>query len=400
MEKERFVSLLEENKLAVYPARTNKVPDDFFRTYSAFLNTDGGTILLGARLDEDDNLTITGVEDTQKLLDEIRFVIFDPFVCNVPYRHYDGYIYADEIDGKPVVVAEVPRVDPQYRPVEIILYKEGNQHVAFVRRQDGNYRCSEVESAKMASLDLGMDETLDMNKFKTEDLNSACIDRYRAKFRKVHESHPWNALNNEAFLLKIDALRYRNSENRITPSMHGMVMFGQSWAIKYLVPECHCLYEEKDKNGNVLDSVDTNSDSWTGNLFDFYEACCGRFDLAMERTELDPTDKETVLSALHELLVNAIVHTSYYDDDPIRITVTPDAITFKTKGILLMGKDEVEAGGVSRPRNTGIYSFFRHIRATHAEGCSIRNIEKAFPGRLNIEETYLPDTVTVTFRLR
>ena len=67
MEKDDLQKL-KENKNLEYKKAKNKVPKSFWETYSAFANTNGGTVIFG--LDEKTN-QIEGVIDPNKIKNDL-----------------------------------------------------------------------------------------------------------------------------------------------------------------------------------------------------------------------------------------------------------------------------------------------------------------------------------------
>ena len=54
-----------------YKLAQKSLPDDFWRTYSAFANTVGGDVILGIKEDEHRNAIITGVSNAEKIKTEL-----------------------------------------------------------------------------------------------------------------------------------------------------------------------------------------------------------------------------------------------------------------------------------------------------------------------------------------
>ena len=70
----KVVEYREDNRLEAKRA-SNGLPSSLRETYSSFANTDGGAILLGADEDKRGNLTVTGVNDADKLLKDFWNII-------------------------------------------------------------------------------------------------------------------------------------------------------------------------------------------------------------------------------------------------------------------------------------------------------------------------------------
>ena len=70
----KVVEYREDNRLEAKRA-SNGLPSSLWETYSSFANTDGGAILLGVDEDKRGNLTVTGVNDADKLLKDFWNII-------------------------------------------------------------------------------------------------------------------------------------------------------------------------------------------------------------------------------------------------------------------------------------------------------------------------------------
>ena len=66
----RMIANPETDKVEFKEAK-NALPRSFWESYSAFANTDGGSILLGVREDENGKYHVQGVRNAEKLMQEI-----------------------------------------------------------------------------------------------------------------------------------------------------------------------------------------------------------------------------------------------------------------------------------------------------------------------------------------
>ena len=66
----RMIANPETDKVEFKEAK-NALPRSFWESYSAFANTDGGSILLGVREDKNGKYHVQGVRNTEKLMQEI-----------------------------------------------------------------------------------------------------------------------------------------------------------------------------------------------------------------------------------------------------------------------------------------------------------------------------------------
>ena len=99
------------------------LPNSIWATYSAFANTNGGTILLGIQENRNENdlhkrFTIIGVNNADKILKDLWNLLNDSDKVNVNLlTENDCQII--NIDGKTIISIQVPRADYLTRPIYI-----------------------------------------------------------------------------------------------------------------------------------------------------------------------------------------------------------------------------------------------------------------------------------------
>ena len=143
-----LTNILGKNEDYLIEAKSAKggFPDNFWETYSAFANTDGGTILLGVEETHDHVLYMQdGLADAQKMkktfwkLVNNRQKISHNIVTN-------SMVYIDQLEGKDILVVEVPRAERTTRPV----YKGQDPRLGTYRRWgEGDHLCSMEEVSAM-----------------------------------------------------------------------------------------------------------------------------------------------------------------------------------------------------------------------------------------------------------
>ena len=112
------------------------LPDSLWESYSAFANTDGGVILLGAK-EVDGKFSITGVQNAAALIKRFWDCVNNREKVSVNIL-FDRHVYSVKCRGRDVVVIEVPRADRQDRPVYI---GKDMFSGSFRRNGEGDYHC-------------------------------------------------------------------------------------------------------------------------------------------------------------------------------------------------------------------------------------------------------------------
>ena len=140
----KIESSRENNRIEAKKA-TGGLPESLWETYSAFANTLGGVILLGVEEYPDRSLHPVDLQDTNWLLEEFYAILTDPEKVSVNLLTEEE-VYTAEVDGKHILVIEVPMARRCDRPVFI-----GSDPYtgSYFRSGDGDYRCPAEDVAAM-----------------------------------------------------------------------------------------------------------------------------------------------------------------------------------------------------------------------------------------------------------
>ena len=120
---------------------TGGLPESLWETLSAFANTAGGVVLLGVAEEPDHTLRLFGLPDAEALEEDFWAALGDPgLIHNLHLTRSNVYIQREE--GKDILVIEVPPAPGERRPVYL-----GNDPFqgTYIRRRDGDYRCTRRE---------------------------------------------------------------------------------------------------------------------------------------------------------------------------------------------------------------------------------------------------------------
>ena len=110
----KIVEYREDNRLEAKRA-SNGLPSSLWETYSSFADTDGGAILLGVDEDKRGNLTVTGVNDADKLLKDFWHIINNRQKVSINILT-EKDVTVENIDGKDVIIIHVPIAEHSLRP--------------------------------------------------------------------------------------------------------------------------------------------------------------------------------------------------------------------------------------------------------------------------------------------
>ncbi len=220
-----------------------RLPRNVFESVAAFLNTDGGTLLLGVA----DDGTITGVDASavDPLKSELASLSNNPQKIDPPYLLFP---HAFEFEGKTVIAVQVPLSSQLHKTKGDI----------YLRSEDGDYRAHGTHQlAGLINRKLSLFTEQRAQPFVTmEDLRPELFDRARRLMRSYNPQHPWAEMSNEE-LLQIGGFYTRHPETGARClSLAALLLFGTDAAIQQAVPahkfDCLLRRENTDRYDDRL----------------------------------------------------------------------------------------------------------------------------------------------------
>lgn len=383
MKKEVLEALqLNENHERECKLAEGGLPESIWETYSAFSNTDGGTILLGVK-EHRDSFTVNGLNDRQLVKYQKNFwsTINDrnKVSKNILLNHHVKVI---KYEGKNILEINVPAADRHDKPVYI-----GTDPMKGTYRRDyeGDFLCTEASVRAMFSdqRDISVDSEI-LEEMDLDALNADTIKGYRVLFEQLHEGHPWNKLLKDEFLIKLKAAA-KNKRGTVSPTVAGILMFGDADRITDVFPDYFLDYREEcdDKRVRWLYRTHSNEGDWSGNLFDFFYKVTTRIDddvavPFMNRRNGVRVDRVDVHDALSEAVANALVHANYHGKRGIVIIKHGKQISISNPGTIRITKEEFYAGGNSDPRNPNLLKMFGFVNVGERAGSGVDKIMTAW----------------------
>ncbi|MDO4383896.1 MAG: putative DNA binding domain-containing protein [Eubacteriales bacterium] len=382
--KKKFLQTLQldENHERECKLAEGGLPESIWETYSAFANTDGGTILLGVR-EHRDSFMVNGLTDRQIVKYQKNFwsVLNDrnKISKNILLNHHVRVI---EIEGKKLLQIDVPAADRHDKPVYI-----GTNPMKGTYRRDyeGDFLCTEASVRAMFAdqQDVSIDSKV-LEEMKLDALNADTIKGYRVIFEQLHEGHPWNKLMTDEFLMKLKAAA-KNKEGTVSPTVAGLLMFGNADCITNEFSDYFLDYREEcdDKKVRWLYRTHSNEGDWSGNLFDFFYKVTNRIDddvavPFVNRREGVRVDRVDIHDALAEAVANALVHANYYGKRGVVIVKHGKKITISNPGTIRITKEEFYARGNSDPRNPNLLKIFGFVNVGERAGSGVDKIMTAW----------------------
>ena len=346
----------------------NKLPN-LWDTYSAFSNTNGGTILLGVEenLKEPElskRFPIVGVEDVAKIKKEFWDLVNDSNKVSANILSI-GDVDSVTIDGVEIVYIHIPRADFTQRPVFI------NNNVfkgTYRRNHEGDYHCSESVVRMMIrdSNPSGNDDQL-LEYFTMDDIDGESLRQYRQMFANWNTDHVWNSLDDKEFLKQLGGYVVDRKEQIEGLSMAGLLMFGKGLPIRERFGNIRMDYIDKTNligDQRYSDRI-TYDGRWENNLFQFIRMVLPKLTKELPRPfkmeGLRRNDDSQQHKAIREAMTNMIIHADLLIDGLLKVVKYDNRFEFSNPGLLQLPVEQIFAGGESKARNQRIQTMFRMI---------------------------------------
>jgi ATP-dependent DNA helicase RecG len=353
------------------------LPNEFWQTYSAFANTEGGEIFLGIEEKTDKTLNIVGIGDTARMKQEIFNLANNRQKVSANLLQ-NSSIEELPIDSKIILKVHVPRAPRKLRPV----YVGSNPLTGtYKRRNEGDFVLDETTVKRMLAEQV--EDSADARILKgygIDDLDRESFTAYRSTFAALKPNHPFIGQEIEEFLRSIGAWNRDRETKEEGLTLAGLLMFGKLRSIMDEVPNYILDYQERPEakaENRWIDRITTDG-SWSGNLYDFYKRVYQKLTADLKVPfKLDGATRieETPIHvALREALVNAIIHADYAGRVSVLIVKRPDMFGFRNPGLMRVPIEQALLGGDSDCRNRNLQKMFQFMGAGEQAGSGIPKI--------------------------
>ena len=364
-----FLENLSEDSQVELKTCANKLPASFWETYSAFANTNGGTVLLGVsedmmEKDKAKRYEVTGVNDADKICKDLWNTINSNEKVNINLLHNENVQVAN-VDGKDIIVITVPRADYSTRPVYI---NNNLTRGSFKRNHEGDYHCTEQELRMMVrdANEAGNDRMF-LEDYTMDDIDIPTLEKFRMMFKTNNPEHIWNGLDHKDFLMQLGGYMINRKDHTEGLTMAGLLMFGKGLPIRERFDNLRMDYIDKSNlvgDQRYSDRL-TYDGTWENNLFNFIRIVIPRLTRDLPR----PFSMEGVIrkddtpqhKAVREAVTNMIIHADFMLNGILRVEKYDDRFVLTNPGLLKLPIEQIYAGGESKSRNQRMQNMLRMI---------------------------------------
>ncbi len=354
----------KERSTVEFKEARQALPGDLFETVCAFLNRDGGVILLGVA----DDGTIEGVEPAavERLTKDVVNLSNNPQKLEPPFILSPTTV---EIEGKQILVLQVPASSDIHRCVGVV----------YDRGHDGDYAVKDPNRiAGMVNRKRGLYTEMQVYPhLRFVDFEPRVLDTARRLIASRQPDHPWLRLTDEELLAQAGFWRRDLATATEGYTLAAGLMFGREEVILSMLPHYRTdalvrrvnldRYDDRiDVRINLVDAYDQLMQFIAKHLPDpFFMEGDGRVSL-----------REKIF---RELISNLLVHREYLDAQPATLTVFKDRLEI-VNATHPHGHGPLIAGQFTPyPKNPVIARFFRQMGRAEELGSGILNVTKYLP---------------------
>jgi predicted HTH transcriptional regulator len=361
-----------------------ELPEDFWKSYSAMANADGGVILLGVQEKPRGTFKAIGLADVER----VRKALWDNLhnrkqisVNLLVEQHIDSV----EVDGKTVLRIQVPRAVRHQRPVHIGTNPFGG---TYLRRYEGDYAADDEAVRRMLAerVEDSRDERV-LKGYDFGDLDMDTVAAYRNRFAAVKPGHVWTDLPLPEFLERIGAFGKNREENTSGLRLAGLLMFGRAEVIRDALPHYMVDYQERPEAKAEKRWVDrlVPDGTWSGNVYDFfrkvYQKLTADLKVPFQLQDGQRVDDTPVHEALREALANTLIHADYSGRVSVMVVKRPDMFGFRNPGRMRIPPDIAVQGGNSDCRNRRLQTMFQLVGYGDHAGSGLPKIYTNWAGQ-------------------
>ena len=371
MELNKLLEIQESSRIELKKAK-NQVPKSFWETYSAFANTDGGIVIFGI---DEKNKEVTGVNDAYKLRDDLFSNLNNPKKVSSNILSNNDIEVVKLENGLQLLIITIPEAPYHLKPI----YLDGNPKEAYERLGEGDRKLSEE---KYKALVVGAKKETDnelLKNYDLDDLDMDTLEMYRKELYEQSHNEKYKDIDFREMLIELGAMRKdRQGSNEYLLTTGGLLFFGKYTAITDRFPGFQLDYFEKNSSLDTdwIERVSTGDMGYPElNVYKFFRIVMEKLNLTIKDTFILEEKRKTRLpyksdlfTSVREALVNALMHSYYDSDTPIKVIAYPDYYEFINPGKMRVSVEEFIHGGTSDIRNHTMSSIMRRIGISEKAG--------------------------------
>lgn len=365
-----------ECKLAHGEHGKGALPKDFWPTYSAMANAQGGVVLLGIR-EQAGRFSVAGLPEPDRVRQDLFNNLNNRQKVSVNLLT-ERDVTLHQVDDQTVMAICIAPAGRRQRPVYLNGQPLGH---TWRRLHDGDRLCDDetVKRMLVEQVEEERDRRI-LSRFDLSDIEPESLRVYRQMLRDEKPGHPYLEMPDGEFLRSIGGWRRDRESGDEGLTLAGLLMFGRWEAIQEGVPHYFVDYQERPEARTERRWVDrlVPDGSWSGNVFDFFRRVYRKLvaDLKVPFALKDGQrqDDTPVHQALREALVNTLVHADYTGRVSVLVVKRPDMFGFRNPGRLRLPLSQVLAGGESDCRNRLMHQMFLMIGLGERAGSGMPKI--------------------------
>lgn len=380
-----------------------EIDRSIMETVCAFCNEPGlggGYILLGVKKDESSLFpyyTVTGIPDPDKLQQDLSSQCASMFNISIRPEVEVQKLTNENICLK-VFIQELP--DPQ-KP--LYFKNQGLPRGAYRRIGSTDQRCTDDDMYVFYNKEDSLDSSL-IKDTTLNDISEEAVSLYRKHREKVNPLAEELTYDDTELLQSLGCIRKENGNWQLTYT--GLIVFGKRQALRRILPMVRVDYIRVPGNEWVQDPENRfTTVDMRGPLIELVQRTFNSIADDLPKGFLLPDNEiqaESVglpVKVLREAIVNAFIHRTYRENQPIQIIRYGNRIEIKNPGFSLKPEEQLGEPG-SRNRNPFIAAIFHETNLAETKGSGIRTMRKLMDQANMVPPTFESDHSANQFTTR
>ena len=344
--------------------------------YSNEPGLEGGYILLGVERDESTlfpEYTVTGITDSDKLQLDLSTQCASMF--NLPVR---PDVIVEKLDnGKLVMKIFIHELPAAQKP--LYFKSEGLPQGAYRRISSSDQRCTDDDLYVFYNREDSLDSSI-IKDTSINDISEEAINLYRKLREKVNPLAEELSYDDNELLQALGCIKQEGANWFLTYT--GLLVFGKRTSLRRLLPMVRVDYIRVPGNEWVQDPEDRfTTIDMRGPLIELVQRTFNSIadDLPkgflLQENEVQAESVGLPSKVLREAIVNAFIHRTYRENQPIQIIRYGNRIEIKNPGFSLKPEEQLGEPG-SKNRNPFIAAIFHETNLAETKGSGIRTMRR------------------------